>query len=161
MHIRCSINVRVSYLFSCPPPRPFECLESLRPQGTGATWPSLAPCMSRGLGLTSGSWWWTGRPGMLRFMGSQRVGHIWAAELNWTELSVSVQPADFCKGCFCPCSFSTLYLKRYSWRTLFFLIALSSPCSLRTSFPSSRLQSLADTNPVLSLPTWDLELTFY
>ena len=81
--------------------------------------------------------------------------------LNWTELSVSVQPADFCKGCFCPCSFSTLYLKRYSWRTLFFLIALSSHCSLRTSFPSSRLQSLADTNPVLSLPTWDLELTFY
>ena len=22
-----------------------------------------------------GSWWWTGRPGVLRFMGSQRVGH--------------------------------------------------------------------------------------
>ena len=31
----------------------------------------------------SGSWWWTGRPGMLRFMGSQRVGHNWATELNW------------------------------------------------------------------------------
>ena len=29
------------------------------------------------------SWWWTGRPGMLRFMGSQRVGHDGAAELNW------------------------------------------------------------------------------
>ena len=28
-------------------------------------------------------WWWTGRPGVLRFMGSQRVGHIWATELNW------------------------------------------------------------------------------
>ena len=28
-------------------------------------------------------WWWTGRPGMLRFMGSQRVGHDWATELNW------------------------------------------------------------------------------
>ena len=26
----------------------------------------------------------TGRPGVLRFMGSQRVGHDWAAELNWT-----------------------------------------------------------------------------
>ena len=33
-----------------------------------------------------GSWWWTGMPGMLRFMGSQRVGHNWATELNWTEL---------------------------------------------------------------------------
>ena len=29
------------------------------------------------------SWWWTGRPGMLWFMGSQRVGHNWATELNW------------------------------------------------------------------------------
>ena len=35
--------------------------------------------------LNSGSWWWTGRPGMLRFMGSQRVGHDWVTELNWTD----------------------------------------------------------------------------
>ena len=35
--------------------------------------------------VDSGSWWWTGRPGMLWFMGSQRVGHDWATELNWTE----------------------------------------------------------------------------
>ena len=33
----------------------------------------------------TGSWWWTGRPGVLRFMGLQRVGHDWATELNWTE----------------------------------------------------------------------------
>ena len=33
--------------------------------------------------VNSGSWWWTGRPGMLRFMGSQTVGHDWATELNW------------------------------------------------------------------------------
>ena len=36
--------------------------------------------------VNSGNWWWTGRPGVLRFMGSQRVGHDWATELNWTEL---------------------------------------------------------------------------
>ena len=36
--------------------------------------------------VNCGSWWWTGRPGMLRFMGSQRVSHDWATELNWTEL---------------------------------------------------------------------------
>ena len=29
------------------------------------------------------SWWWTGRPGVLWFMESQRVGHDWATELNW------------------------------------------------------------------------------
>ena len=34
----------------------------------------------------SRSWWWTGRPGVLWFMGSQKVGHDWATELNWTEL---------------------------------------------------------------------------
>ena len=34
--------------------------------------------------VNSGSWWWTGRPGMLRIMGSQRVRHDWATELNWT-----------------------------------------------------------------------------
>ena len=32
------------------------------------------------------SWWWTGRPGVLRFMGSQRVGQDWVTELNWTVL---------------------------------------------------------------------------
>ena len=43
----------------------------------------------KGLGLThawvwvdSRSWWWTGRSGVLRFMGSQRVGHDWATELS-------------------------------------------------------------------------------
>ena len=36
--------------------------------------------------VNSGSLWWTGKPGMLRFMGSQRVGHDWATELDWTEL---------------------------------------------------------------------------
>ena len=36
--------------------------------------------------VNSGRWWWTGRPGVLRFMGSQRVGHDWATELNWMVL---------------------------------------------------------------------------
>ena len=33
--------------------------------------------------VNSGSWWWTGRPGMLQFMWSQRVQHDWTTELNW------------------------------------------------------------------------------
>ena len=36
--------------------------------------------------VNSRSWWWTGRPGVLRFMGLQRVGHDWATQLNWTEV---------------------------------------------------------------------------
>ena len=38
--------------------------------------------------VNSGSWWWTGRPGVLQFMGSQRVGHDWATEL--TELNIAI-----------------------------------------------------------------------
>ena len=33
----------------------------------------------------SGSWWWTGMPGMLQSMGSQRVEHNWVTELNWRD----------------------------------------------------------------------------
>ena len=43
--------------------------------------------------VNSGSWWWTGRPGVLWFMGSQRVGHNWATELNWT---VPLYSTTFC-----------------------------------------------------------------
>ena len=35
--------------------------------------------------VNSGSWWWTGRSGVLQFMGLQRVGHGWVTELNWTD----------------------------------------------------------------------------
>ena len=34
--------------------------------------------------VNSGSWWWTGKPGVLQPMGSQRVGHSWVTELYWT-----------------------------------------------------------------------------
>ena len=44
--------------------------------------------------VNSGSWWWTGRSGVLRFMGSQRVGHDWATELNWIEEINSKQCSD-------------------------------------------------------------------
>ena len=43
--------------------------------------------------VSSGSWWWTGKPGMLWSMGSQRVRHNWATEVNWTDVKhVVAQP---------------------------------------------------------------------
>ena len=42
--------------------------------------------------VNSGRWWWTGRPGILWFMGLQGVGHDWATELNWTELNWYYKP---------------------------------------------------------------------
>ena len=40
--------------------------------------------------VNSGSWWWTGRPGLLQSMGSQRVRHDWATEVNWTKLNKKI-----------------------------------------------------------------------
>ena len=37
--------------------------------------------------VNSGSWWWTGMPGVLWSIWSQRVGHDWATELNWINVS--------------------------------------------------------------------------
>ena len=45
--------------------------------------------------VISGSWWWTGRPGVLQLMGSQRVRHNWATELNWTDY---IHISLFCLG---------------------------------------------------------------
>jgi len=55
-------------------------------EGDNRGWDGLMASPSRWtwVWVNSGSWWWTGRPGMLRFMGSQRVRHDWATELNWT-----------------------------------------------------------------------------
>ena len=39
--------------------------------------------------VDSGSWWWTGRPGVLWFMGSQRVRHSWATELIYFTIILS------------------------------------------------------------------------
>ena len=41
--------------------------------------------------VNSGRWWWIGRPGVLRFMGSQRVEHDWASELNWTDIYIYME----------------------------------------------------------------------
>ena len=52
-------------------------------------WPAsfwLSTVNSTGVWVNSRSWWWTGRPGMLQFMGSQGVGHDWATELTEFQL---------------------------------------------------------------------------
>ena len=41
--------------------------------------------------LNSGSWWWTGRPGVLQLMGSQRVGHDWAPKLNQVSAALGAE----------------------------------------------------------------------
>ena len=65
------------------------CWEGLGARGEGDDrgWDGWMASLTRWtwVRVNSGSWWWTGRPGVLRFMGSQRVRHDWVTELNWTE----------------------------------------------------------------------------
>ena len=57
-------------------------------EGDDRTWDGwmASPTRWAWVWVNSGGWWWTGRPGVLQFMGLQRVRHDWATELNWTEL---------------------------------------------------------------------------
>ena len=61
---------------------------------------------------SSGSWWWTGKPGVLQSMGSQRVGHYWGMELNWTDCFHS---SHFTTCWKCPQSWYSSGLAVYLW----------------------------------------------
>ena len=66
------------------------CWERLRAGGEGEDkgWDGwmASPTQWTWVWVDSGSWWWTGRPGVLWFIGSQRAGHDWVTELNWTDV---------------------------------------------------------------------------
>ena len=72
--------------------------------------------------VNSGSWWWTGRPGVLRSVGSQRVGHDWMTELNWTDIifvidlspPLNYSPSGWGKTPFLSCLPSLLELLEFS-----------------------------------------------
>ena len=63
------------------------CWERLKVGGEGNDrgWDGWMPSLTRWtwVWVSSGSWWWTGKPGVRWSMGSQRVGHKWETELNW------------------------------------------------------------------------------
>ena len=52
-------------------------------------WLVASPTQWTWVCANSGSWWWTGRLGVLQFMGSQKFRYNWATELNWAEVLVS------------------------------------------------------------------------
>ena len=66
------------------------CWERLRAGGEGDNrgWDGWMASLTQWtwVWVGSGSWCWSGRPGMLQLMGSQKIGHDWATELNWTNL---------------------------------------------------------------------------
>ena len=69
------------------------CWERLKAGGEGDDrgWDGwmASPTLWTWVWVSSGSWWWTGKPGVLQCTGLQRVGHNWLTELNWTEWIIS------------------------------------------------------------------------
>ena len=73
------------------------CWERLKAgEGDGRGWHGwmATPTQGTWVWVNSGSWWWTGKPGMLQSMGLQRVGHDWATELDWTDPENTAGPLE-------------------------------------------------------------------
>ena len=72
-------------------------------EGDGSGWDGWMASLTQGTWVlvSSRSLWWTGRPGVLQSLGSQRVGHGWATELSWTEpIFIDHLPCvRFCTSC--------------------------------------------------------------
>ena len=83
--------------------------------------------------VNSGSWWWTGRSGMLQSMGSQRVKHDWATELNWVLL-------DSCNPMNCSPPGSSvdgiLQARILEWVAFSFFRGTSQPRNWTQAFPA-------------------------
>ena len=73
------------------------CWERLRAGGEGDNrgWDGWMASLTRWTWVwaSSQSWRWTGKPGVLQSIGSQRVGHDWVIELNWKGNSIPQHPA--------------------------------------------------------------------
>ena len=99
------------------------CWERLNVGGEGNdrgwdTW-MASPTQSAWVWASSRSWWWTGRPGVLQSMGSQRVKHDWATELTeWDRMfpgTCVYRRPELWKGdsfAWIKCSFLNLDLKK-------------------------------------------------
>ena len=75
------------------------CWERLKAGGEGddRVWDGWMASLTQGtwVWVNSGSWWWTGRPGVLWSVGSQRVGHDWTTDLNiWAYMCNSLSKAN-------------------------------------------------------------------
>ena len=90
-------------------------------------WWMASPIRWTWVWVNSGRWWWTGRPGVLWFMGLKRVGYDWATELNWTENEYSSQKYTSVP----PTTHSNFFLRLYSFSSFFFsFLFLFNHCPL-------------------------------
>ena len=108
-------------------------------EGDGRGWDGwmASPILWTWVWVNSRCWWWKGRPGVLRFMGLQRVGHDWATELNWTDRASPFLAAknrinliSVLTIWWCPCVESSLVC----WKTMFTITTAFSCKTLLLAF---------------------------
>ena len=103
------------------------CWERLRAGGEGddSGWDGwmASPTRWTWVWVSSGSWWWTRKPGVLRSMGSQRARHNWANEMNWIYIRKSMGK-------------SLLYLSRRPTHSLRLLTLINTSTSRLWKIPS-------------------------
>ena len=98
--------------------------------------------------VNSRSWWWTGRPGVVRFVGSQRVGYDWVTELNWMFHCTSVP--DLLYPFLCWWTFR--FLPRLSDFTFtFHFHALEKEMATHSSVLAWRIPGMGEPGGLLSL----------
>ena len=91
--LKAELRLKLKLQYWCKEPTHWKtpwCWEGLKTGGEGdnSRWDGLMASLMQWTWVwaSSGSWRWTGKPGVLQSMGSQRVEHDWATELNWTSL---------------------------------------------------------------------------
>ena len=109
---------------------------------------------------SSGSWWWTEKPGELQSMGSQRVGHGWATELicyyflplplTWKS-TVNIHWKDWCWS-YSSSTLATWCEELTHWKRPWRCESVKSPLTLQ-SRGSQRIGTLSNAQQQL---TWKL-----
>ena len=75
--------------------------------------------------VNSGSWWWTGRPDMLWFMGLKRVGHDWVTELNliiYSSINSLIQIIYSSINSLIQIIYSIIFISMDSWKLILYFV---------------------------------------
>ena len=78
--------------------------------------------------VDSGSWWWTGRPGMLQITGSQRVGHDWGTE--HTHIAVLQCCVSFC---WTTVNQPYIHVWKWKWKSLSRVRFFATPWTIQST----------------------------
>ena len=110
--------------------------------------------------VNSGSWWWPERPGMLWFMGSQRVRHDWVTELKWRIYQLFIKIIFGNISILCTYKLSVnrtsvwVVMERQKWH-------VCEPWGIRENFSEEVISEVNPKDWVDMQRIWDLSWKFH